>query len=97
MAPLAGPPARAAKEAKAIMRPMRRPMRPMSGVVWATQAEPRGTRPPEKRPKRRAEAVMPAGEVMLPQEKVIVAVRTPMMNKTLKLVFGWMDLVGTIF
>jgi hypothetical protein len=40
---------------------------------------------------------MPAGEVMLPQEKVIVAVRTPMMNKTLKLVFGWMDLVGTIF
>lgn len=85
MAPLAGPPDRALNDAKAIMKPMRRPMWPMSGVVCATQAEPRGMRPPEKRPKRTAKAIMPLSVVMAPQQKVITAVKTPIMNTTLNL------------
>lgn len=85
MAPLAGPPERALKEANAIMKPMRRPMWPMSGVVCATQADPRGMRPPEKRPKRTAKAIMPLSVVMAPQQKVITAVKTPIKNKTLNL------------
>lgn len=85
MAPLAGPPDKALKEAKAIMKPMRRPMWPMSGVVCATQADPRGMRPPEKSPNRRVKAIIEPRVVMATQQKVIPAVRTPIINKTLNL------------
>lgn len=85
MAPLAGPPDKALKEAKAIMKPMRRPMWPMSGVVCATQADPRGMRPPEKRPNKRVKAIIEPRVVMAAQQKVIPAVKTPITNKTLNL------------
>lgn len=85
MAPLAGPPDKALKEAKAIMKPMRRPMWPMSGVVCATQADPRGMRPPEKSPNKRVKAIIEPRVVMAAQQKVIPAVKTPITNKTLNL------------
>lgn len=85
MAPLAGPPDKALKEAKAIMKPIRRPMWPMSGVVCATQADPRGMRPPEKSPNRRVKAIIEPRVVMAIQQKVIPAVKTPITDKTLNL------------
>jgi hypothetical protein len=58
----------------------------MSGVVCATQADPRGISPPEKSPNRRVKAIIEPRVVMVIQQKVIPAVKTPIMNKTLNLI-----------
>lgn len=85
MAPLAGPPDKALKEAKAIMKPIRRPICPMSGVVCATQADPSGMRPPEKSPNRRVKVIIELRVVVAAQQKVIPAVKMPITNKTFNL------------
>lgn len=83
--PLIGPPMRPPKEQIAIIPPIRRPIWAISGVVCATQAEPRGIRPPEKRPKRIANITCPARLNIPIQQNTMVLVKVPITTRTLNL------------
>lgn len=85
MAPAAGPPASVPMEQMAIMAPIRKPMWPMSGVVWATHAEPRGIIPPEENPNRTDKIIMIGSVVAQIKANVETPVHVEMSKSMLNL------------